>query len=74
MRIYHTTDVFRIQSNIYDRAFTAQKMKFSVKDLFSKCDQIRRKLRIWLHLLKKSLTENFIFCAVFFVKIVNDFQ
>ena len=32
-------------------------MKFSIKDIFSKCDQI-------LHLLKKSLTENFIFCAV----------
>ena len=26
---------------------TAQKMKFSIKDFFSKCDQIRRKLRIW---------------------------
>ena len=25
---------------------TAQKMKFSIKDLFSKCYQIRRKLRI----------------------------
>ena len=25
---------------------TAQKMKFSIKDFFSKCDQIRRKLRI----------------------------
>ena len=24
----------------------------------------RRKLRIWLHLLKESLMENFIFCAV----------
>ena len=43
---------------------TAQKMKFSIKDLFSKCDQIRRKLRVWSHLLKKSLIENFIFCAV----------
>ena len=32
---------------------TAQKMKFSIKDL-----------RIWSHLLKKSLLENFIFCAV----------
>ena len=42
---------------------TAQKMKFSIKDFFSKYDQIRRKLRIWSHLLKKSLTENFIFCA-----------
>ena len=42
----------------------AQKMKFSIKDFFSKCDQIRSFLRIWSHLLKKSLIENFIFCAV----------
>ena len=40
------------------------KMKFFIKDFFSKCDQIRRFLRIWSHLLKKSLMENFIFCAV----------
>ena len=46
------------------RINTAQKMKFSIKDFFSKCDQIRRKIRIWSHLLKKSLTENFIFWAV----------
>ena len=39
-------------------------MKFSIKHFFSKCDQIRRKLWIWSHLLKKSLTENFIFRAV----------
>ena len=26
---------------------TPQKMKFSIKDFFSKCDQICRKLRIW---------------------------
>ena len=39
-------------------------MKFSIKDLFSKCDQIRRKLRIWSYLPKKFLMENFIFCAV----------
>ena len=39
-------------------ANTAQKMKFSIKDFFRKCDQIRRKLRIWLYLLKKSLMEN----------------
>ena len=39
-------------------------MKFSIKDFFSKCDQIRRKLRIWSHLLKKSLMENFIFCPL----------
>ena len=30
-------------------------MKFLIKDFFSKCNQIPRKLRIWSHLLKKSL-------------------
>ena len=40
---------------------TAQKMKLSVKEFFSKYEQILRKLRIWSHLLKKSLLENFIF-------------
>ena len=50
----HYTDI------IYD---TAQKLKFSIKDFFGKCDQIRRKLQIWSHLLKKSLMENF-FCAM----------
>ena len=40
-------------------------MKFSIKDFFSKCDQIRRKLRIWSHLLKKFLMENFISLAVY---------
>ena len=44
--------------------FTAQKMKFSIKDIFIKCGQICRKLLIWSHLLNKSLMENFIFCAV----------
>ena len=39
-------------------------MNFSIEDFFSKCDQIRILLRIWSHLLKKSLMENFIFCAV----------
>ena len=46
------------------RNSTAQKIKFCIKDFFTKCDQIRRKPRIWSHLLKKSLMENFIFCAV----------
>ena len=43
---------------------TTQKMKFSIKDFFSKCDQIRRKLQIWSHLLKRYLFESFIFCAL----------
>ena len=40
-------------------------MKFSIKDFFSKFDQVRKKLRIWSHLLRKSLMKNFIFCAVY---------
>ena len=40
---------------------TARKMKFSIKGLSGKCDQIRRILRIWSHLLEESLMENFIF-------------
>ena len=37
-----------------------KKMKFSIKYFFSKCDQIRSFLRIWSHLLKKSLMGIFI--------------
>ena len=40
------------------------KVKFSIKDNFSKCYQILKKQWIYLHLLKKSLIRNFIFCAV----------
>ena len=40
-------------------------MRLSINDFFRKYDQIRRKLRIWSHLLKNSLMENFIFlCSV----------
>ena len=46
-------------------------MVFFIKDLFSKCDQIRRKQRIWSYLLKKSLMENFIVCAVAVSKEVS---
>ena len=35
-----------------------------MKDLFCKCDQIRRKMWICSNLLKKSLVENFIFQEV----------
>ena len=43
---------------------TAWKMKISIKDFFSKCDKNRSLLWIWSLLSKKSLIENFIFCAV----------
>ena len=49
-------------------------MKFSIQDFFGKSDQIRSFLRIWSYLLKKSLMENFTFCAVwrfFFFKIAK---
>ena len=45
-------------------SITVQKMKFPIKGFFSKCGQIRRKLWIWSHLLRKSLMENFIFFTV----------
>ena len=48
--------------NVYDSLH--KKMKFSITDFFSICDQIRSFLLIWSHLLKKSLMENFTFCAV----------
>ena len=46
-------------------SYHCTKNELSIKNFFSKCDQIRRKLRIWSHLLKKSSVENFIFCAVY---------
>ena len=43
---------------------TAQNMKFFIKHFFTECDQIRKKLRIWLNLLKSSLMEKLYFCAL----------
>ena len=53
------------------KSHTAQKMKFSTKDFFGKHGRIRWKLRIWSHILKKCLVENFIFCAALSPSIVN---
>ena len=41
----------------------------SINDFYSKCDLIRRKLRIWSHLLYRSLTGNLIFCAVHYLQM-----
>ena len=49
-----------------------KKWKFSIKGFFSKCEQIHNKLRIWSHLRKKSLMENFIFCAVYWSRKVKN--
>ena len=61
------------------KVITAQKMKFPIEHFFSKCDQIRWKLRwklrIWSHLLNKSLMENVIFlcseCDIYSVAVYN---
>ena len=49
--------------------FTAQKMKFPIKDLSSKCDRIRSFLQIWPHLLKKSLIS---LISLIILKILNN--
>ena len=41
-----------------------KKGSYILRIFFSKCDQIHRKLQIWPHLLKISLMENLILCAV----------
>ena len=78
--IPRTSNSLVIQSFIYFWPYllifciTAQKMKFSIKNFFSKCDQIRRKLQIWSHLLKKSLMENFFFCGVHLFQFQEDLR
>ena len=47
-----------------ERNTAYKKITFSIKDFFSNCNQIRRKLRISPHLLKESFMENSTFCAV----------
>ena len=56
------------------RPNTAQKMTFSINDFFSKCDQIRSILRIWSHLLKRSLMENFILLCSETIHLWQDFN
>ena len=52
------------EKQLTDLKYTAQKMMFSIKDLSRKCEQFPRKLRIWSHLLEKSLMEHFNCCVV----------
>ena len=51
--------------------YTAQKMKFSIKDFFTKCDHIHSFLWIWSHLVKKSSMKNFIFVQRYFLAQMN---
>ena len=58
-RIFSYEDRICVSAQIY-----STKIKFFIKNFFSKCDQICSFRRIWSHLLKKYSIENFIFCAV----------
>ena len=55
----------KIKTFIWCPRHHCTKMKFSIKDCFSKCDQICSCHRSWSHLLKKSLMENFVFCSMY---------
>ena len=58
----------RSDSNIKHMSILFAQKMFSIKDFFSKCHRILSFLQIWSHLLKKSLMEKFIFCAVSSIK------
>ena len=47
---------------------TAQNKKFSIKDFFSKCGQMRSSPCIWSHILNKSFLENFLCSSPSFAK------
>ena len=61
MLISHSSFRFYFDLNELLKTITTQRMKFFTSEFFNKCDQMRRKMRIWSHLLKKFVMENFIF-------------
>ena len=67
-----TANVSKIKKSVLHN--TAQKMKFSIKDFFSKYDQIRRKLQILSHLLKASLMENLFFSVWLYLYFKRTFR
>ena len=59
---WYVTSLWFIKLSAWILVFnTAQKMKFSSKDFFNKCDQNRSLLPTWSQLLKKSLMEHLFF-------------
>ena len=59
LRTIHRKELSGKEKFVISHKTLHKKMKFSIKEFSSKYDQIRSS-----HLLKKSLMENFIFCAV----------
>ena len=65
MKIYPLIDPKKIHlTKRWALTITAQKMKFSIKDFFSKFDQIRFLAHL-VTFIEEILKENFIFCAVY---------
>ena len=66
VRFAHRAKLYRFDKDVnqWKERGTCLYMTFSIKDFFSRCDQIHSFLRIQSHLLKKSLMENFIICSV----------
>ena len=65
IKLGYCSEMIIAQQLFHCTIIIAQKMKFFIKVIFSKRDQIRGELRIWSHLLNESLMKNFIFCAVY---------
>ena len=57
------SSVHKIVIQIVPVISTKRKIKFPIKDFFSKCDQIRSFRRIWSYLLAKSLKEKEFFAV-----------
>ena len=64
LKTFKFVDLMAVWLKLYAK-LTSQKIKFPIKDFFSKYVQIHSFLWIWSYLLNKSLMESFIFCTVF---------
>ena len=60
---FQTTNELKQSRKLIITTIHSTKMKVSIRNFFSKCDQIRNFLRIRSHLLKKSPMENFFLCV-----------
>ena len=65
------TSIKKIKRPVVEVGYHCKKIKFSIKDFFSKYDQTRSFLRIWSYLLEKSFMENFIFYAVVDLRVIS---
>ena len=75
LRTLNLHHVFQWTAAVNMLLYLHKKIKFSTVVFHSsKCDQIHSSLRIWSHLLKKSLMESFIFSAVYIVTFFKNYD